>query len=516
MEKYFNIAGPCNSNDHYMIPVLERNRDVMPLIEQKHYFVIHAARQTGKTTLIKSWVNYLNAEKKFYALYCSLEAAHVFTEPEKGIPEILNLLAFAVKYSRLPHREGFAGKVDKKEISTLIKAALSDYCSELDKPLVLFFDEIDGLQNGTLITFLRQLRDGYINRPEIPFPYSIALVGMRNIRDYKSKIREDRNTLGSPSPFNVITKALTISDFSIGEITGLYQQHTTATGQIFENQAIQAVFDYTAGQPWLVNAIAREIVTEILENNYTKSITAPLVDQAAKNIILRRDTHIDSLLERLKEERVRRVIEPMIIGERHFDLLSDDVRYCLDLGLIKHGVTGLMPANKMYAEVIIRTLTYNTQYYLEREVKNTWITPHGALDMNGLLKAFQVFWRNNSEIWEEKYQYKEAAPHLILQAFLQRVINSGGDVLREYAGGRGRMDLCVRYGTFQYPIEIKLLYGNQTIPDGLEQLSGYMDTLGQSTGWLVVFDREENKPWDEKIYWKTDLSTGKTIHVVGA
>ncbi len=499
-----------------MVPPLKRNRVIPSLIDQGQYFVIHAARQTGKTTLVKSLVNHINSENNYYALYCSLESVQVFTEPKDGIPEALNNLKFAVNYSKLPHRENFAKDLDKNDTSTLIRSALTNYCSELDKPFILFIDEIDGLQNGTLITFLRQLRDGYVNRPEIPFPHSIALVGMRNIRDYKSKIREGRLTLGSTSPFNIITKALTISNFSLKEISGLYQQHTKETGQVFEEDALKKVYEYTDGQPWLVNAIAREIIAEILNNDFTKDITADLVDQAAKNIMLRRDTHIDSLLERLKEERVRKVIEPIITGEKDaINITDDDTQYCLDLGIIKDYNKTLQPANKIYAEVIIRTLSYNTQYHLNSQIKNTWARTDGTIDMDGLLKAFQQFWRESSDIWVEKYQYKEAAPHLILQAFLQRVINAGGDILREYAGGRKRLDLCVRYRKNQYPIEIKIDYGAKTIPEALEQLGGYMDILSEKTGWLVIFNRDENKSWEEKIFWNTESINGKTIHIVG-
>ncbi|HFA48600.1 MAG TPA: ATP-binding protein [Bacteroidetes bacterium] len=503
MRKYFNIAGPCNSNDHYMVSAIERNKNVLSLIEQGQYFVIYAARQTGKTTLVKSLVHHFNSQNDYYALYCSLESVQVFTEPNVGIPEALNNLKFAVNYSKLPHRQDFAKGLDKKDTSTLIRSALTDYCSELDRPLLLFIDEIDGLQNGTLITFLRQLRDGYVNRPEIPFPQSIALVGMRNIRDYKSKIRDGRLTLGSTSPFNVITKALTIKNFSPAEVENLYAQHTKETGQVFDKTAIEKVYDYTSGQPWLVNAIAREIVAEILDNDFSKNINAELVGQAAQNIMLRRDTHIDSLLERLKEESVRKVIEPIITGEKDaINITDDDTQYCLDLGIIKSEGNVLMPANKIYAEVIIRTLSYNTQYHLTGQIKNIWVQGDGTLDMNGLLKAFQQFWRENSEIWEEKYQYKEAAPHLILQAFLQRVVNSGGDISREYAGGAKRMDLCVRYGKNKYPVELKLDYGKKTIPDGLNQLGEYMDKLGEKTGWLVVFDRDRSKLGKKKYFGK--------------
>ena len=517
MQKYFNIAGPCNAADHYMVPLLERNKDILPLIEQKQYFVLHAARQSGKTTLLQELVDHLEREGKCYALYCSLEQAQVFTEAKEGIPQILNIIRSAIRFSNIPGKENFLKGSGQKDISTMVGDALKEFCTTLDKPLIFFFDEIDALQDGTLISFLRQLRNGYITRSRIPFPHSIALVGMRNIRDYKSKVRDGRETLGSPSPFNIITKALTLRNFSIGDIQGLYNQHTKATGQVFEKAAVESVHDYTDGQPWLVNAIAREIIMEILENDFTKKITAAHVDQAVKNILLRRDTHIDSLLERLKEERVRKVMEPVITGEKYaISFTDDDTQYCLDLGLLKNEDNVLKPANKMYAEVIIRTLSYDLQYHMESQIENRWVKTDSSLDMNGLLKAFQQFWRENSEIWQEKYQYQEAAPHLILQAFLQRVVNSGGGVSREYAANKGRMDLCVHYGKNKYPIEIKLHYGKKTIPEGLEQLAGYMDTVGENTGWLVVFDRRKGAAWKEKIYWKTEEKGEHTIHVVGA
>ncbi len=372
MTKYFNIAGPCNADDHYIVPPLERIPGVLPLIGQKQYFIIHAARQTGKTTFLQHLVEYLNKEGKYYALYCSLESAQVFPEPKEGIPEILYNIRYALKYSSLPNRERFAENVNTGEISTVIKSAITDYCNSLDKPLVILFDEIDALQNGTLIAFLRQLREGYITRASIPFPHSVALVGMRNVRDYKAKVREDRQTLGSASPFNIITKAFTIANFSLDEIARLFQQHTDASGQVFEKSAIEKVLEYTGGQPWLVNAVAREIVSEILINDYTRTVTPELVHQAAQNIMLRRDMHLDSLLERLKEYRVQKVIEPLIMGEQiDIDILADDTQYCMDLGLIKAENGKIMPANLIYNEVIIRTLTYDMQFHLTSTVKNS-------------------------------------------------------------------------------------------------------------------------------------------------
>lgn len=499
-----------------MIPPLSRNKNVEFLIEEGLYFVIHAARQTGKTTLIQHIVDKINSENTFYALYCSLESVQVFTEPEKGIPEILSNIMFAVKHSDIPNKNELIFESEKINYSSVIKDYFSSICDLTDKPLILLIDEIDGLQNGTLITFLRQLRDGYISRKKIPFPHSIALVGMRNIRDCKSKIREEKTTLGSTGSFNIITETLTISNLTKEQIKELYNQHTELTGQKFSDEVVDIVYDKTDGQPWLVNAIARKVIIEILEMDFSKPINTDMAEEAIQNIIMRRDTHIDSLLDKLKEPRVKKVIEPIILGKTvELNITDDDTQFCLDLGLIKEENKRLLPANKIYNEVIIRALSYDTQFNLHAKVENIWIDEAGIIDMDGLLKGFQQFWRENSKIWSERYQYKEAAPHLILQAFLQRITNGGGHILREYASGRERLDLCVVFENKKYPIELKLKYSEKTKEQGIKQLSSYIDTLGEQKGWLIIFDRDEEKSWDEKVFWETEIVDNKTIHIVG-
>ena len=106
-----------------------------------------------------------------------------------------------------------------------------------------------------------------------------------------------------------------IKNFSISDIETLYAQRTMATGQLFEKPVIDFIFEQTDGMPWLVNAIAIEIIQKILCYDYTKHITIELVEQAIQNIILRRDTHIDSLFDKLKEPRVQKIIELIILGK---------------------------------------------------------------------------------------------------------------------------------------------------------------------------------------------------------
>jgi hypothetical protein len=135
--------------------------------------------------------------------------------------------------------------------------------------------------------------------------------------------------------------------------------------------------------------------------------------------------------------------------------------------------------------------------------------------MDFLMRDFQQFWRENSQIWVQRYDYKEAAPHLIMMAFLQRVINGVGLIVRDMAAGSGRLDLCLVYKGQKYPIELKIRYGQKYLEKGLEQTAHYMDIYGCDEGWLVIFDRRVRVKWDDKIYMKKKTVKGKKITIVG-
>ncbi len=200
-----------------------------------------------------------------------------------------------------------------------------------------------------------------------------------------------------------------------------------------------------------MNAIAREIVVKILSDDPSRAVEPAYVDQAVETLIQQRGTLFDSLMKRLAEKRVRRIVEPVILGKTvRYDLLDDDYRFVLELGLLREDQRQLKPANRVYGEVIIRALSFRTQQEIEDATPNATLPSYlneGRLEMTRLLTDFQSFWRDNSEIWEERFDYKEAAPHLILQAFLQRIVNGGGRIIREMAGGRKSLDLCGIPGT---------------------------------------------------------------------
>ena len=213
-------------------------------------------------------------------------------------------------------------------------------------------------------------------------------------------------------------------------------------------------------------------------------------DQAREILIQRQDTHLDSLAERLREPRVRRVIEPILMGSvAGEDLPEDDIRYVVDLGLVRWN-GGLEIANPIYAEIVPRALSTTTRAYLPR-LEPLWLRADGRLDIDRLLDAFLAFWRQHGEPLMRTVAYPEVAPHLVMMAFLDRVRNAGGTLEREYAVGSGRMDLCLRYGPDTFAFELKVWREGRPDPltEGLAQLDGYLGGLGLTTGWLVIFDR---------------------------
>ena len=521
MEKYFNIAGPCFPSKHYMLPALDRMPEIRRLVDQEMYFVIHAPRQTGKTTAVKALAREINAKGEKVALYCTLETLQNATDVDWAMKQIRGLLERSATAVPPPQPENDVRNAwcvsEETALYTvaMVSDALTQLCRRFGKPLVVFFDEADCLCGQVLISFLRQLRDGYVNREDIPFPASIALIGMLDVRDYKAQIRPDGESLGQISPFNIISEDLMLRNFTEKEIAYLYAQHTAATGQVFEPEALANVWEFTRGQPWLVNALARECVEKIHTFDYAAHITSDDIVTAKETIIRRRDTHVDSLMERLREPRVRRVVEPVIMGEeRTVSRNDEDWRFVTDLGLLREEGGSLVPANRMYAEIIGRYLTRDVQDDMKVTIPQTpWATPDG-LDMAGLMAAFQSFWRENSGTDRHVYDYREATPHLVLMAFLQRVLNGGGHLVREMALSSKRLDLCAEYRGHRYAVEVKTSR-NFRGEESFAQLVGYLDTLGLAEGWMAVFDVDSAKSWDDKLYRRDETFRGKTVHIVG-
>ncbi|MCI5222282.1 MAG: ATP-binding protein, partial [Candidatus Electrothrix sp. AR4] len=211
--------------------------------------------------------------------------------------------------------------------------ALSLWTEQLERPLILLIDEIDSLVGDTLISVLRQLRSGYTDRSS-HFPQSVVLCGVRDIRDYRIHSDQEEEIITGGSAFNIKAVSLRLGDFSREETERLYRLHTTATGQVFADNVLDAVWELTEGQPWLVNALAYEVCFNTKANRDRSVVITPeMIRRAGDNLILRRETHLDQLADKLREERVRRVVAPILYGaENPKNIPPDGIMYAEDLG----------------------------------------------------------------------------------------------------------------------------------------------------------------------------------------
>ena len=515
----FNTAGPVKPDRHYCVPPLSRiDLDaVLRLVADEKYFVLHAPRQTGKTSALLALADVLN-ERGYRCVYATVETARTARDDvERAMRVVLATLAEAAQAGVGDEflADAWPDILARFGPDLALGAALSRWAEAAPEPLVLLIDEVDTLTGDSLLSVLQQLRAGYPNRPG-RFPHSVVLCGMRDLRDY-------RMGDASGSPFNIAAKSLRLGDFSREETLALLGQHTEETGQAFAPDALEAVWTHTRGQPWLVNALAYGTCFEnrALREDRSRTVTADDVAAVREDLIVNRVTHLDYLADKLREDRVRRVIEPMLSGAERLTFTDRDVAYARDLGLVARDAP-LRVANPIYAEVLPRELGWVVQETLDLSPPR-YAKADGSLDAELLMEDFQGFFRRHSEHWQDRFAYAEAWPQLLLQAYLQRVVNGGGRIEREYALGRGRVDLLIVWPVGErvqeFVVECKVVRErdglDSVVDEGVEQTAGYADRCAAEAGHLVVIDRRENRSWDEKVFHRRRCSHPVPIDVWG-
>ena len=522
MPKHFNTTGPVFAGKHYCIDPMQRIdwEELEHLISTEKYFVLHAPRQTGKTSTLLAMADELNSSGHYNALYVNIEAAQALrNDVDKGLATVCETIAANARTQKIePRLEAITDKLLKtRQPAGVLTQQLSLWAEMSDKPIVLMLDEADSLVGDTLISLLRQIRAGYSQRPQ-SFPHSIILCGVRDVRDYRIETSHQETITGG-SAFNIKAESIRMGNFTSDEIRELFSQHTSDTGQAFDAGIFPLLWSDTKGQPWLVNALGYEMTWKDKTARDPKTTISIEHYKAARERLIRsRATHLDQLTHKLKEARVHRVVEAILAGDSLIpDAQDDDLQYVEDLGLIVRKPQ-VHIANAIYQEIIPREITATIQDTITHQ-QAWYLTPQNRLDVEKLLSAFQQFFRENADIWLQGLAYKEAGPHLILQAFLQRIINGGGRIQREYALGRKYTDLFIEWpvdpeagfhGEVQrIVIELKILYSNldKTIADGVEQVSQYAQQCAAIEAHLLIFNRQSEKPWNEKIWQRHCISS---------
>jgi hypothetical protein len=341
--RFFNIAGPCQPDIHYMLPPTHRLPDVLRIVDQRGYFVLHAPRQTGKTTTMLALARELTISGRYTALLVSMETGAAFDE-DIAAAELAILDTWQKKAEDyLPHELRPPSWPDAPAGHRL-GSALRAWAKQSTRPLVLFLDEIDALRNQTLISVLRQLRNGYYDRPH-SFPWSLALIGLRDVRDYKV-------ASGGSDHFNIKVGSFLLSDFTLQEVIDLLAQHTEDTGQSFTPEAVQMLYELTVGQPWLVNALAH-IITQFLLPNSDKLVTLQHIQEAKQILITWQVPYLNELRTRSGDPQVQQVADLVLRGKPWASISLDSRQEMVDWGMIKRfSGGGFVPANPVYAELL--------------------------------------------------------------------------------------------------------------------------------------------------------------------
>ncbi|MEM7536334.1 MAG: ATP-binding protein [Chloroflexota bacterium] len=351
--KFFNITGSGNPKNHYMLPATMRLDAVVldRLIAQQACFVVYGPPKSGKSTTMAEFAWQLTKSEAYSAVLVSLEAGSAFPDDIGSAENAIlrdwkQTIRFQLPKELQPTQwESTAGPGGR------ISEFLSNWSQEASRPLVVLMDDTDALTHKVLFSILPQLRSGFNRRPT-GFPSSIVLIGLRDVHNYKIHPSNSPH-LNRTVPFNIVAHSFALRNFNLKEVNSLLHQHTEETGQVFTHEALAHVFELSQGHPWLVNALAKICVEELVPD-IAESVEIEHVETAKETIIQRRQTYLDHITDKLQDDDIRNVIEPILAEQILVLVPPDDREYAIDLGLVRRvNGGGLTIDNPIFKEVTL-------------------------------------------------------------------------------------------------------------------------------------------------------------------
>ena len=356
----FGTQGPVNPQENYVVSRTEEIADFIDRIKKGKYIVLFAPRQTGKTTLFRAAIDTLVAEEYFpiqlnFELYvdCSVsdfyisfyrrlreEIEHIFEKrgstPSKTLSQFLDNTEVTDQISMM---EFF------KQLVNFLPAR------DNSEKVVLIIDEFDAIPRDAVRGFLHSLRYIYLDQLSPRCPYSVGIVGVKNI----TQLNYDR----SISPFN-IQDEFHLPNFTLVQVRELLEQYTEAVGQAFDPEVIMTIHKQTAGQPFLVNRCA-QILTEELGVPKNETIAMTHFSKAHTQLLRERNTNIEHLLTNIRRDRrFEKLLMRIASYERGlpFNIDNEIMNELVTYGVIVEGTNGMCEiANPIY------------QHHIQQDIK---------------------------------------------------------------------------------------------------------------------------------------------------
>ena len=502
----FNTFGPVNPEKHYVVSRVEELSDFIKRVKLGRYIVIFAPRQTGKTTFFQWALDSLAADttETYFPIELNFEVYEDYTASDFYVS------LYEEIYEEIQRVFETRDIVPSEDLIQFLKdTKLTDHVAMMrffqrfgaflgDEKLVLIIDEFDGIPRDAVRGFLHAFRSIYVHRSMRECPYSVGIVGVKNI----TQLNLDR----SISPFN-IQDEFELPNFTLEQVKELLGQYTDEVGQAFTPEVIESIYRQTAGQPFLVNRFA-QILTE--EMDIPKTETIQMVHFAAAHTQLLEETNanINHLLTNIRRNpRFESILMRIASYETGVRFNPDDeiIGELATYGVIAKGADGMCEIlNPIYQQRIIQAFKplvngLEDKYFPEDAHQGLadYLTSTGQIKMDLLLDNFRDFIaRAGFRILLVPDTPKEFVGQYLLYTYLDQFVQLvHGHIYLEGQTGRGRIDLAIFYNAQKYIVETKIWEGPRSYQDGKAQLAAYLKLEGASEGYYVVFDhRVEPEP----------------------
>ncbi len=493
--KTFNTSGPNIPSEHYTIERNELIKKGIDLVERKRYFTIWAPRQTGKSTFFRLLSTRLN-EIGYKPVFFSVEGFNDYSINEvllrlcRSLKIQLNIDVNLTKFSDF---EDFFGK------------------NQQDK-MVLIIDEIEALNPDLFSQFLHTIRNLYHSR-ESHVLKSVILVGVSNILG----VIQD-----NASPFNVADN-FDVPFFTQEEVTELLTMHETETGQVFEQNVKDKIFEITAGQPGLVNGFAYQLVEknkgqEVIDYDDYLKVEKWFLSEAI-------DKNVENIKNKAKQ--YRKFIEALLFTAKEipFEIDKEEIKFLYANGLIQKSENDNIEFRvPLYKKKLYKAFYPYTNGEKDEISENLIIKqyyfPDGKLNINFLIQKYKEYILKRSfRPFREKDQtgkfvsIKEAALIYSFETYIDAfVCASDGKMYREADAGLGKSDLVVNLHGKEYLFETKKYYNQLRFENGKKQLAYYCSRLGINEGIYLIF-LKKNIIYSEEIIEEEITINNVTIRI---
>ena len=510
MNRYFNVTGCCNPQEHYMVNLDSRLAQIKKMVDRGQYFSINKGRQYGKTTILKALREYLKNDYVVISMDFQFVSTSEFATENSFVKAFARLL-WSRYHREMPNEIEEQIKQMKLSLNYVeadLFVTLSEWCEMSSKPIVLMIDEVDSASNNQVfLDFLAQLRGYYLERTEFPTFQSVILAGVHDIRNLRQKIRPDAEHKHN-SPWNIASNFDIDMSFSVSDIDGMLTEYENDhhTGMDIAKLS-QLIYDYTSGYPVLVSSICK-----YMDENQ-KNWTSENLVSAVKVIIVSRIPLFESLINKLEDDQqlCNLLYRLLFQGEKFlFSAYDAAIQSAVMYGFVKNQNGSLEIANRIFETVIydwfISSASTNSPIFSEGVNDKNQFIQDGQLNMEKILEKFILHF--NDIYGSQPDKFKEEDGRKLFLLYLRPIINGTGNYYIEaQTRDQKRTDVIVDYLGKQYIVELKIWRGEEYNTEGEKQIAEYLNYYHLEKGYLLSFNFNKNK----KSGMKTIQVNGKTV-----